>query len=82
MLGVADDHPGAGAEDRAPGLVVGPQRRLQAGRLDSLADGRALAAGDDQPVEPLEAGGSSNLADLGAERAQDATVGLEVALDR
>jgi hypothetical protein len=82
MLGVADDHPGAGAEDRAPGLVVGSQRRLQAGRLDALGDGRALAAGNDQAVEPLEAGGGADLADLGAERAQDAAVGLEVALDR
>ena len=51
VLGVADDHPGAGAEDRPPGLVVGAQRRLQPGRLDPLADRRALAAGDDQAVE-------------------------------
>jgi hypothetical protein len=30
VLGVADDQPGAGAEDRPPGLVMRAQRRLQA----------------------------------------------------
>ena len=82
VLGVADDQPGAGAEERPPGLVVGAQRRLQARRGDSLADRRALAAGDDQAVEPLEVRGRADLRDLGAELAQDPGVRLEVALQR
>ena len=35
VLVVADDHPGAGAEDRPPALVVGADRRLQARRARS-----------------------------------------------
>jgi hypothetical protein len=81
VVGVADDHPGAGAEDRPPRLVVGAQRRLQAGRLDALADRRALAAGDDQAVEALHVRGYADLARLGSELAQGAGVRLEVALD-
>jgi hypothetical protein len=80
--GVADDHPGAGAEDRPAGLVVSSQRRPQAGRLDPLGDRRALAAGDDQAVEAGQVLGGSDCGRLGAELAQDADVGLEVALDR
>jgi hypothetical protein len=82
VLGVADDQAGAGAEDRPAGLVVGPQRRLQVRRLDPLADRGPLAARDHQAVETVQVLGSANLADLGAELAQDSTVGLEVALDR
>jgi hypothetical protein len=82
VLGVADDHPGAGAEDRPPGLVVGAQRRLQAGGGDALDDRRALPAGDDEPVEPVQVGGGSYLGCLGAEPAQDAGVRLEAALER
>jgi hypothetical protein len=61
---------------------MGTQRRLQAGRLDPLADRGALPARDDQAVEAVEVLGGANLADLGAELAQDLAVGLEVALDR
>ena len=82
VLGIADDHPGAGAEDRPAGLVVGPQRRLEPGGIDSLADRGALAAGNDEAVEPLEVGRETDLADLGAELAQDPGVRVEVALDR
>jgi hypothetical protein len=82
MLGVADDQPGAGAEDRPAGLVVGTQRRLQPGRLDALDDRRALAAGDDQPVEPVEVRGDTDLGCLSAQLPQRPGVRLEVALDR
>jgi hypothetical protein len=82
VLGVADDQPGAGAEDRPPGRVVGPQRRLQPRRLDPLEDRGALATGDDETVEPLQLGGRADLGYLGAELAQDARVSVEVALQR
>jgi hypothetical protein len=62
--------------------VVSPQRRLQAGRLDSLADRRALAAGDDKTVEAGQVFGNADIGGLGAELAQNACVRLEVALDR
>jgi hypothetical protein len=61
---------------------VSSQRRLEAGRLDSLADRRALAAGDDEAVEAVEVVGDADLGRLGAELTQDAGVRLEVALDR
>jgi hypothetical protein len=60
--------------------VVLAQRRLQPGRLDPLADRRALAAGDDEAVQPLDRGRGANLADLRAEPAQDLGVRLEIAL--
>jgi hypothetical protein len=82
VIGVADDHPGAGAEDRTAAFVVGAQGRPQSGRLDPLADRRALAAGDHQPVETPQVVGNADLVYLGAELAQDAGVSLEVALDR
>jgi hypothetical protein len=82
VLGVADDHPGAGAEDRSAGFVVRAQRRLQAGGRDALDDRRALPAGDDEPVEAVQVGGGAYLGCFGAEPAQDAGVGLEAALER
>jgi hypothetical protein len=82
VVGVADDQAGAGAENRLAGRVVGAQGRLQFRRLDPLADRRALAAGNDQPVETVEVLLGANLAYLGAELAQDAAMGLEAALDR
>jgi hypothetical protein len=82
MLRVADDQAGAGAEDRAGGLVVSAQRRLDAGRLDALGDRRALATGDDQAVEAVEVLSGANLGRFGAELAQRASVGPEAALDR
>jgi hypothetical protein len=82
VLGGADDQAGAGAEDRPAGLVVGAERRLQAGRGDALDDRRALAAGDDEPVEALQLGGRADLAYFGAELAQGAGVRPEVTLQR
>lgn len=82
MIGIADDQPGAGAEDRRAGSVVRSQRRLQPSRLDALDDRRALAAGNDQAVEAGEVRGGAGLGNFGAELAQGAGVGLEVALDR
>jgi hypothetical protein len=61
---------------------VGPQRRLQARRLDPLGDRRALAAGNDEAVEAVEVRGGADLARLGAELTQDAGMRLEPALDR
>jgi len=82
VLGIADDESGAGAEDRPAGLVMGPQRRLQARRLDPLDDRRALATGDDEAVEPVELPGGADLGYFGAELAQGAGVRLEIALQR
>jgi hypothetical protein len=82
VLGIADDHPGAGAEDRPAGFVVRAQRRLQAGGGDALDDRRALAAGDDEPVQPVGLGGGAYLGCLGAEPAQDAGMRLKPALER
>jgi hypothetical protein len=82
VLGVADDQPGAGAEDRPPVFMVSPQRRLQARRSDALDDRRALTAGNDQPVDVLQALGGADLDCLGAEVTQRPGVRLEVALDR
>jgi hypothetical protein len=61
---------------------VGPDRRLQAGRVDPLCDRRALAAGDDQAVEAGELLRGADLARFGAELAQDREVRGEVALNR
>jgi hypothetical protein len=82
VVGVADDQARAGAEDRPPGFVMGAQRLLQPGGRDSLADRRALPAGNDQPVQVLQIGGRADLGNLGAELAQDPGVRLEVALQR
>jgi hypothetical protein len=82
VIGVADDQPSAGAEDRPPGFVVGAQRWRQPGRLDALDDRRALAAGNDQAVEPDQIAGSADLGCLGTELAQGAGVRLEIALQR
>jgi len=82
VLVVADDQAGAGAEDRRAGLIQGQDRRLQAGRLDSLADRRALAAGDDETVEPGGVLGGADLRRLGAKLPQRARVRLEIALQR
>jgi len=82
VLVVADDQPGAGAENRAARPMMGANRRRQPRRLDPLADRRALAAGDDEAVEPAEVVGGANLGCLGAELAQRPRVRLETALDR
>lgn len=61
--------------------MVSAQRRLQAGGLDPLADRRALAARNDQAIESLEVRRDPDLADFGAELAQDARMGFEAALN-
>ncbi len=61
---------------------MGAQRRFQAAGLDSLADRRALAAGDDEAVQARQILGSSNLDRFGAEPAQDEKVGCEPPLER
>jgi hypothetical protein len=83
VIGVADDQPGAGAEDRSSGLVVRAERRLQTGRRDALGDRRTLAAGDDEAVESLQLGRGADLGQIGGtELAQRAGVCLEIALQR
>jgi hypothetical protein len=82
VIGAADDQPGASAENWPPGFVVGAQGRLQPGRSDALGDRRTLAAGDDEPVEPLKLGCGTDLGNVGAKLAQGAGVGLEIALQR
>ena len=59
---------------------VGTDRRLEAVALDRLGDRRALAARDDQRVEPGEILGIADLARVGAELGEHAEVGGEVAL--
>ena len=79
---VADDHPRAGAEDRPAGVGVGADRRLEPVALDRLRDRRALAAGDDEPVEAARARRASRTSTrVGAELAQHPHVGGEVALE-
>src|SRR4051812_32002213 len=51
MLAVENDEPGAGPEDRAPGIRMCPDGAGEPVALDGLADRGALAAGDDQGVE-------------------------------
>jgi hypothetical protein len=80
MLGVADDQPGAGTEDRLAGLVVGAQPGLQARRRDQFGDRRRLAARDDQAVEPRQPLRRTYLDRLRAKPAQRLGVRLEVAL--
>ncbi len=82
VVGVADDQPGAGAENRPAGPVMVAQSRLEPGDLDPLGDRRALAAGNDEAVETLQVGREADLGYLGAEPAQRTGVGLEVPLER
>ena len=54
VLVIADDQPGAGAEDRPPRLVMGDQPRLESRRGDQPRHRRRLAARDHQAVESLQ----------------------------
>ena len=54
MLAIADDHPGAGAEDRPAGRGMGADRRLEPVALDRLRDRRRLATRNHEPVELAE----------------------------
>ena len=56
------------------------QRLGEALALDPERHRRRLAAGDHQPVEPVEVGGHAHLARVGAELAQHRRVRREVAL--
>ena len=77
MVAVEDDHPGARPEDR---------RRERADRLVEAVEAhqpherRRLAAGDDEPVEPVELLGLAHLDDVRAEPPQHRRVLAEVPL--
>ena len=78
---VEHDQPGAGAEHRPPAAHEVPYGLLEAVGLDPHAHRRALAAGEDQPVEPIEVTGAPDLHGDRAEAPQRIAVGLEAALD-
>ena len=78
MVPVEDDHPGAGAEDRAWEL---PHRLVEPVEPHQPHERRRLAARDHEPVETLELLRLAHLDDVGAERAQHRRVLAEVALD-
>ena len=62
------------------GFGEGAQRIGQALALDAERHRGRLAAGHDEPVEAFEVGRHPHLAHLGAQRAQDADVRGEAAL--
>ena len=76
------DHPGAGAEHRRAGGRQVHDRLVQAPAMDELADGRAFAAGQDQPAESGQVVGQADLDRLDADRPKDADVLDERTLDR
>ena len=78
MVSVEQDHPGAGPEDRA---AEPANRLLEPVQPHQAGDRRRLAAGDDEPVEPVELLGQAHLDRLRAEAAQHRRVLAEVALD-
>ena len=82
MVAVEHDHPGTRAEHRSPRLDEVEQRPGQPLAFDAERHHGRLAAGDDHRVEPLKVGGDTDLARVGAERAKDLRVRLEVALER
>src|SRR5262249_36833460 len=65
-----EDEAGAGAEDRPAGRGERLERRLEAAAGDEAELRRALAAGEDEPVEIVEVGG-------GADEARGQPGGLE-----
>src|SRR5262249_23279826 len=81
MVAVADDHPGAAAEDRHPGVVMGADRIVQAVPLHPPGDRGPLPARDHEAVEPLQRLTPANLDDVGPQPLQHQPMGLEVALD-
>src|SRR5215218_4336884 len=82
VLGVADDHPRARAENRPPRLDVGANRGLEPVPLDRLRDRGRLAAGDDERVEAIQLLRVADLDRVGAEPAQHLGVRREAALAR
>src|SRR5262249_2010751 len=77
MVAVEHDHPGAGAEHRAPELA---QRLVEAVEPHQARERRRLAARDDEPVEPVELLRDADLDDVGAEAPQHRRVLAEVPL--
>src|ERR1700751_683268 len=77
MVAIEHDHPGARPEDRPAEL---PYRLVEAVQPHQPADRRRLAAGDDQPVEPVELLRQSDLDRLRAQQAQHRRVLAEVSL--
>ena len=75
------DHAGAGAEDRRALARQVEDRLAQPPAVDELAHRGALAAGQDQPAEPLEVLGQANGDRLDAELPEDRDVLGERALD-
>src|SRR3954447_7544469 len=82
MLAVEHDQPGARAEDRPALRVEVAQRAGQALARDAERHRRRLAARHDETVEAVEVGRGADLADVGAELAQDLRVRGEAALQR
>src|SRR5262249_43083435 len=64
MVAVEHDHPGARAEH---GPLELAQRLVDAVEPHQARERRRLAAGDDEPVEPVELLGNADLDDVGAE---------------
>src|SRR5258706_14932673 len=76
-----EDRTGAGAPHRHPAGDPFPQLRDDPVALGELADGRALAAGNDQRVDVVELIGPTHITRLGTDAGQDAQVLGEVALE-
>ena len=81
VLAVEHDQPGARAEHRRAGGGELAQRLGEALALDAERHRRRLAARQDEPVEPVEVRRDAHLTHVGAERAQDARVRGEPALE-
>ena len=77
VVAVEHDHPGARAEDRRREAA---QRLVDAVQAHQPRDRGRLAAGDDQPVEPVELLRQPHLDRLGAEAPQHGRVLAEVPL--
>ena len=75
------DQPGARAVDRHPVRDPGAQRLPQPERAGELVHHRRLAAGDDQPGDPVELALAPHRHRLGAERREHREVLAEVALE-
>src|SRR6476469_2263906 len=77
VVAVEDDHPGTRSQDRAAELA---HRLVETVETHQPADGGRLAAGDDQPVKPVELCGEPHLDRLGTEPPQHGRVLSEVPL--
>src|SRR6266508_3668601 len=74
------DHAGAGAEHGQAGPGPLAERLEQPVAGGELADHGGLAAGEHQPVDPVEVGEAADLDDVGADRGQRPQVLADVAL--